>query len=109
MTTLKFTVTVELTRLSGKFVSKDALADEVRDAIESADPGSVMVDDSEYEVASFAVEETAEEPKEPVRALKMLSMVCDALDAFTDNEPEQHVDERKLIARARKMIAGGKP
>jgi hypothetical protein len=51
-----FTVTVETERTTGRFVSRAELADELRQALEDADPGSVWVDESEYEVIDFNVE-----------------------------------------------------
>lgn len=53
----KFVVEVELERTEGKFVSRDDMAQELLDAIESADPGSVDVDESSYEVTNFTVNE----------------------------------------------------
>jgi hypothetical protein len=51
-----FTVTVETERTTGKFVSRDAIADELRTALEDADPGSVYVEESEYDVILYEVE-----------------------------------------------------
>jgi hypothetical protein len=53
----KFVVEVELERTEGKFVSRDDMAQELLDAIESADPGSIDVDESSYEVTDFSVNE----------------------------------------------------
>jgi hypothetical protein len=39
--TFTFTVTVELERESGKFAGRDEMAEQIRDALEGADPGSV--------------------------------------------------------------------
>lgn len=56
--TLKFMVTVEVNRTSGKFVSKDEIRDALREEISGADPGSITVgDNSEYETTSFEVED----------------------------------------------------
>lgn len=53
----KFVVEVTLERTEGKFVSRDDMAQELLDSIESADPGSVDVDESSYEVTDFTVNE----------------------------------------------------
>ena len=53
----KFVVEVELERSEGRFVSRDDMAQELLDAIESADPGSVDVDESSYEVTDWSVNE----------------------------------------------------
>lgn len=53
----KFIVEVELERTEGKFVSRDDMAQELLDAIESSDPGEVNVDDSNYEVTDWSVSE----------------------------------------------------
>jgi hypothetical protein len=53
----KFVVEVELERSEGRFVSRDDMAQELLDAIESADPGSVDVDESSYEVTDWSVSE----------------------------------------------------
>jgi len=55
--TFKFLVEVTLEREQGKFVSRDDMAQELVDAIEQADPGSVDVDESEYTVADWSVSE----------------------------------------------------
>lgn len=56
-----FTVNVEVTRESGKFATRDEMADQIRDALESADPGylsGIGYDgDSEYIVDGWEVEE----------------------------------------------------
>ena len=54
------TVTLELTHLSGKFATRDELVEQVVEAIEGANPDSLTGGadgDSEYEVASWDVEE----------------------------------------------------
>lgn len=59
--TFRFVVEVELSRESGKFAARDEMADAIRDAIESADPGSVdgigADGDSTYTVERFDVDE----------------------------------------------------
>lgn len=54
---MKITVTIEIEveRQSGKFRSKDDVADALIAEIEGANPGSVDVDETEYEVVSFEV------------------------------------------------------
>lgn len=52
---LEFTVTVTLNKTEGKFVSKADLCEQIRDALETADPGSVEVEDSTYDVESWDV------------------------------------------------------
>lgn len=52
---LKFTVEVEVERTQGKFASKDDIAEQIKEAIEQADPSEVTVEDSTYEVQSFEV------------------------------------------------------
>lgn len=55
--TFKFTVEVTLERDQGKFVSRDEMAEQLADAIEQADPGSVDVDESTYSVSDWTVNE----------------------------------------------------
>lgn len=54
-----FTVDVEVERDSGKFASRDEIAEQIQEAIEGADPGtidSVGADaDSSYSVTSWEV------------------------------------------------------
>ena len=56
-----FTVNVEVTRESGKFATRDEMADQIRDALEGSDPGylsGIGYDgDSEYTVDAWEVEE----------------------------------------------------
>jgi hypothetical protein len=57
----EFRVTVEVTRESGLFAARDEIAEQLRDAIEGADPGYVSGvganGDSEYTVDSWEVED----------------------------------------------------
>jgi hypothetical protein len=56
MTSFSFTVNVTAEKTSGKFTSKDELADEIRDAIEQADPGSIdPTGEGEYEITEWEV------------------------------------------------------
>jgi len=54
-----FTVEVEVQRESGKFAARDEIEEELRDAIEGADPGSVdgvgADGDTTYEVIEWSV------------------------------------------------------
>jgi hypothetical protein len=59
--TFEFIVRVSVDRDSGKFASRDEIAEQLRDAIEGADPGSVSGvgadGDSEYSVGDWTVED----------------------------------------------------
>lgn len=50
-----FTVQVEVERTEGKFVSRDAIAQELFDSLETANPDTLSVEDSEYEVVMWDV------------------------------------------------------
>jgi hypothetical protein len=51
-----YTVSVEVSRIEGKFASRDELGEQIAEAIESADPGSLSGDNGgEYEVVSWEV------------------------------------------------------
>lgn len=57
----KFVVEVEVERESGKFASRDEMAEQIQDALEGADPGSLYGigadGDSDYSVVDWTVEE----------------------------------------------------
>lgn len=56
--TFTFTVTAVVERSEGKFASRDELADQIRESIESADPGSLYGDNgSQYDVTEWTVED----------------------------------------------------
>jgi hypothetical protein len=55
--TFNFTVEVTLEREQGKFVSREDMAAELEQAIQDADPGSVDVDESSYNVVGWDVSE----------------------------------------------------
>jgi len=58
-----FQVEVEVEREEGKFATRDELGDQLREAIEGADPGTVDGDNGgTYNVIQFDVEEL-EQPK----------------------------------------------
>jgi len=54
-----FTVEVEVERVQGKFAGRDEISEQLLEAVEGADPGSVdgvgVDGDSEYEVTSWEV------------------------------------------------------
>lgn len=56
-----FTVTAEVERVTGKFASREEIAEQILEALEGADPGSISGvgadGSSEYEVTSFDVQE----------------------------------------------------
>lgn len=56
--TFTFTVEVTLEREQGKFVSREDMASELEQAISDADPGSVDVEESTYNVVGWDVTET---------------------------------------------------
>ena len=56
---ISITVTVEVEHTTGQFVGRESLVEELISTIEGADPGSFQVDDSEYDVTSWEVNETA--------------------------------------------------
>lgn len=57
----EFTVRVEVTREQGKFATREDMADQIREALEGADPGGLynLGDDgnSDYMVDSWEVED----------------------------------------------------
>jgi predicted SpoU family rRNA methylase len=57
---ITLTVEVELTHLTGKFISKDDVADALCEEI--TDPGTVYVEETEYEVADWNVSIGVTEP-----------------------------------------------
>lgn len=57
--TFSFTVEVTLERESGKFVSRDEMADELETALQDADPGSVDVDETTYNVTDWSVSQVS--------------------------------------------------
>jgi Cu/Ag efflux pump CusA len=61
-----FVVSVEVERVEGKFAARDEVAEQLQEALESADPGSVdgigADGTSSYEVSSWDVQEQ-EQPK----------------------------------------------
>lgn len=52
---LKFTVECEARKTQGKFAAKGDVSAEILDALEGADPSSITVGDSEYEVENWFV------------------------------------------------------
>jgi hypothetical protein len=50
-----FAVEVTLDREQGKFVSREEMAEQLAEALQDADPGSVDVDESTYSVSSWDV------------------------------------------------------
>ncbi len=52
---IKFSVEVELNKVSGPYVSKEALAEALEGELNDNAPSEVAVDDSNYEVLEFNV------------------------------------------------------
>lgn len=53
--TFTFAVEVTLERESGKFVSREDMASELETALQDADPGSVDVEETTYNVTDWSV------------------------------------------------------
>lgn len=52
----KFEVEVEVERIEGKFASRDDIGEQIKEALESADPGDfVGENEGEYQVADWSV------------------------------------------------------
>ena len=59
-----FTVEVEVQRTQGKFASREEVADQIAEALSSADIGNFTCDNGgEYETCSWDVNEEVEAPK----------------------------------------------
>lgn len=53
-----FTVTVDVERTEGKFATREEIAEQIAEALESADPGDFTGENGgEYQVANWSVEE----------------------------------------------------
>ena len=52
---IMLTVEVEVGHVAGKFVSKDDITEELVNEVDLANPGTVWIEDSEYEVTSMEV------------------------------------------------------
>lgn len=58
----KFEVEVEVARTEGKFASRDEIAEQLREAIEGGDPGTVEGENGgQYEVIEFSVSDVSDE------------------------------------------------
>jgi hypothetical protein len=63
----RFAVDVEVSRLEGKFASREELAEQIQEALDSASPGSITGSEGgEYDVMDWSVNE--EEVHKPRRA-----------------------------------------
>lgn len=54
------TMEVEVERVQGKFASRDAIEENLRAELDGANPGTLDVDDSEYEIIDWEI--SIEEP-----------------------------------------------
>ena len=58
-----FTVQVEVSRVTGKFASRDEIAAQIQEALDNANPGSLTGDNGgEYETVTWDVSEDAPAP-----------------------------------------------
>lgn len=59
---IEFTVAIEIERVQGKMVTKDELAEEIEQALDSANPGDISGigpdGNSSYEITDFVIERT---------------------------------------------------
>jgi hypothetical protein len=84
-----FTVEAEVERITGRFATRDELLEQVREAIESADPRSLTGEnEGEYEVQEWTVTEEEEPSREELRrraALRQARLqVRDLLNKYGD-------------------------
>lgn len=62
-----FQVEVEIEKTTGKFAARESAFDAIQDALESANPDSLALDDSEYSVVTWDISEVPDKPaKRPV-------------------------------------------
>jgi hypothetical protein len=54
---LEFKVTADVTKMAGPFVNKDEIREEIRDAIQNADPVDLEFGNSEYTIDDWTVED----------------------------------------------------
>jgi hypothetical protein len=54
---IELTVQVQVERVQGKFLSRDAIAEDLIEAINGANPDSIAIDESEYEVTDWVAEQ----------------------------------------------------
>lgn len=64
------TLAVEVDRVSGRFVTRDDIEAALIEAVEQANPSSIDVDESEYEVTDWAVAVEAPAPRKRKGAVK---------------------------------------
>jgi hypothetical protein len=62
-----FTVEVDAERTEGKFASRDELAEQIQEALESADPGSLEGDNGGQYELTWEVEEQEQKPRKRSR------------------------------------------
>lgn len=113
MPDLQFTIEATLEKTSGKFVSGEDLAEEIKGEIEGADPGSVSVDDSEYDVTSWSVsyDGTASEARRAARggqsapARDPSREVLEQLWIVLGPKPDELFDVLGAYGAARKIVA----
>jgi len=83
---IQFLVTVEVNHLTGKFASREEIEEQVREALESADPGgSEGGEGGEYETADWSVDEYVE-PK-LVKMKRAASPAAKEPDPVVDTSP----------------------
>jgi hypothetical protein len=85
-----FTVEVEISRQQGKFATRDEMADQIREAIEGADPQSLQGEsDGEYNVDSWDVQEQEQEKRQPKRRRKTIKNSAPDASVFPSNETQK--------------------
>lgn len=57
MPTIEFKVLVELEKTAGKFVSVSDLEEELIEVLDEANPNTITLDESEYEVATWDIQQ----------------------------------------------------
>lgn len=103
----KFVVEVSLNRTQGKFAPRDDLGEEIRQAIDDANPGSINAgDDGEYDVESWDVSE--EEIKPPKKGPTDAQRLTEIAEIIRNNDIQgsdlKQSDINRILA-----LADGKP
>lgn len=103
MPKLEFLVTVDATHVSGKFASKDAIADEIRDQLEDVDISSV--DEAEYEADVTVEDHDSASSADKVKKGRLAYIALVELLVLVEKMPA-HITKllQPVLKRARKAV-----
>jgi hypothetical protein len=100
---VEFKVSCDVSFTSGKFASAEDIESEIQSELENADPGSLSVNEGEYDVSDWTVEPTFQPSRKQLRRQRMVTEAQKQLiDAIRESIEQSTVSSGRVVEAFKK-------